>query len=175
MRSASFLTPCVLISLASISLAGDWVGFRGLAAGGASDDKGLPTKWSATENVVWKTELPGPGASSPVVAGDKVLVTSYRVSNDKVERMLVCADRASGKILWSKSVPGTSNEDAARGQLMSHGFASSTPVTDGEYVYVLFGKAGVLAFDLKGNELWKKSVGSGSAQMGWGSAASPTL
>jgi len=58
---------------------------------------------------------------------------------------------------------------------MSHGFASSTPVTDGEYVYVLFGKAGVVAFDLKGNELWKKSVGSGSAQMGWGSAASPVL
>jgi hypothetical protein len=168
---------CVLFP--SLSLAGDWVGFRGLSAGGASDDKGLPTKWNATENVVWKTELPGAGASSPIVTGDKVLVTCYRGvdrgSTANLERILVCVDRGNGKVLWSKSVKGTANEDPAGQQLMSHGYASSTPVTDGEYVYVLFGKAGVLAFDLKGNELWQKKVGSGSGQNGWGSAASPML
>ncbi len=164
-----------LALLSSQGLAGDWVGFRGLSAGGASDDKGLPTTWSATENVVWKTELPGPGASSPIVTGDKVLVTCFRVDGDNVERVLVCADRSSGKILWSKTVPGASNEDPPRGQLMSHGYASSTPVTDGQNVYVMFGKAGAHAFDLQGNELWQKSVGNGSAQNGWGSAASPVL
>jgi outer membrane protein assembly factor BamB len=103
------------------------------------------------------------------------LVTCYRVSDDRLERTLVCAHRASGKILWSKTVPGASNEDPPRGQLMSHGYASSTPVTDGEYVYVQFGKAGVLAFDMQGNQLWQADIGSGSAQMGWGSAASPVI
>lgn len=159
--------------------AGDWVGFRGLSAGGASEDKGLPTTWSATENVIWKTELPGPGASSPIVTGNKVLVTCYRGtqggSSANLERVLVCADRASGKVLWTAEVKGASNEDRAGGQLMSHGFASSTPVTDGKSVFVLFGKSGVLAFDLDGKQLWQTSVGTGSAQNGWGSASSPVL
>ncbi|HUE74678.1 MAG TPA: PQQ-binding-like beta-propeller repeat protein [Pirellulaceae bacterium] len=175
MRFFALLASFSLVLTTSAALAGDWVGFRGLSAGGASDDKGLPTTWSATENVVWKTELPGPGASSPIVTGDKVLVTCYRISDDRLERTLVCADRNSGKILWSKTVPGASNEDPPRGQIMSHGYASSTPVTDGEYVYVQFGKAGVLAFDMQGNQLWQADIGSGSAQMGWGSAASPVI
>ncbi|MEX2026476.1 MAG: PQQ-binding-like beta-propeller repeat protein, partial [Pirellulaceae bacterium] len=113
------------------------------------------------------------------MTGDKVLVTCFvgvtRGSTANLERVLVCADRASGKILWSKGVRGTANEDTAGGQLMSHGYASSTPVTDGEYVYVQFGKAGVLAFDLKGNQLWQSDIGNGSAQNGWGSAASPVI
>lgn len=167
--------------IASTALAGDWVGFRGLAAGGASDDKGLPTKWSASENVVWKTELPGAGTSSPIITGDKVLVTCYRGvergSSGALERVLVCADRTSGKILWTTAVKAKAaeNQDASNGMLMSHGFASSTPVTDGKSVYVLFGKSGVVAFDLEGKQLWLSDLGNGSAQNGWGSAASPVL
>jgi outer membrane protein assembly factor BamB len=170
-----------LALLSSQGLAGDWVGFRGLSAGGASDDKGLPTTWSATENVVWKTELPGPGASSPIVTGDKVLVTCYRGvgrgSSGGLERMVVCADRASGKILWTTPVKAKAkeNDDASNRMLMSHGFASSTPVTDGKSVYVLFGKSGVLAFDLEGNQLWQTDVGDRDAQQQWGSASSPAL
>ena len=70
---------------------------------------------------------------------------------------------------------GVANEDRFGGQLTSHGYASSTPATDGERVYVLFGKAGVVAFDLQGKQLWHMSVGTGSAMMGWGSAASPIV
>jgi hypothetical protein len=108
-----------------------------------------------------------------------VFVTCYRgiegSSVANLERVMVCADRASGKILWSKAVKGTEDEDPARGQLMSHGYASSTPVSDGKNVYVLFGKSGVVAFDLEGNQRWQANVGRGSAQMGWGSAASGCL
>src|SRR5207244_2311670 len=56
-----------------------------------------------------------------------------------------------------------------------HGYASATPVTDGERVFVFFGKSGVLAFDMDGKQLWHKSVGTGTDRMGWGSAASPIL
>lgn len=166
---------------ASSALAGDWVGYRGLTAGGASEDKGLPTTWSPTENVVWKTELPGPGTSSPITTGDKVLVTCYRGAerdgSGSLERILVCADRASGKILWTRQVSAKAkeNQDASNGMLMTHGFASSTPVTDGTNVYVLFGKSGVLAYDLEGKRLWHADIGEGDAQMGWGSASSPVL
>ena len=161
--------------------AGDWVGFRGLSAGGASGDKGLPTTWSPTENVVWKTELPGAGTSSPITIGDKVLVTCYRGAerdgSGSLERILVCADRNSGQILWMRQVSAKAeeNRDASNGMLMSHGFASSTPVTDGTNVYVLFGKSGVLAFDLAGKQLWHTDIGDEDALMGWGSASSPVL
>lgn len=179
MRSFALLASFSLVFTASVALAGDWVGFRGLSAGGASDDKGLPTTWSATENVVWKTELPGAGTSSPIVTGDKVLVTCYRGvqrgGTANMERVVVCADRASGKILWTKGIKRASNEDPAQGQLLSHGYASSTPVTDGANVYVFCGKAGVVAFDLEGKQLWQTHVGSGSAQANWGSASSPAI
>jgi outer membrane protein assembly factor BamB len=166
-------------ALMSSALAGDWLGFRGTDASGTSDDKGLPTKWSASEGVIWKTELPGAGASSPIVTGDKVLVTCYRGaergSTANLERVLVCADRASGKILWSKGIKASASESPYRDPQPSHGYASSTPVTDGKNVYVMFGKSGVVAFDLDGNQLWQTQVGDGSGQMGWGSGASPVL
>ena len=131
-----------------------------------SEETGLPTKWSdsAEDGLVWKTSLPGAGASSPVIAGDKVFVTCYAGKvPDTLERILVCASRKDGKILWKKSVKGKANEDRANGMLDTHGYASSTPATDGEGVYVLLGKSGVYAYDMEGNELWNKDVGSGSA------------
>jgi outer membrane protein assembly factor BamB len=158
--------------------AADWSRFRGPDGNAYSEEKGLPTKWSdsAEDGLVWKTSLPGAGASSPVIAGDKVFVTCYKGKvPDSLERILVCASRKDGRILWEKSVKGKPNEDRSEGQLMSHGYASSTPATDGEGVYMLFGKSGVYAYDLDGKELWHKEVGSGSAPMGWGSACSPIL
>lgn len=120
--------------------------------------------------------MPGPGASSPIITSDKVLVTCFRgAGTANLARVLVCADRASGKILWTTEVKAKPNEDRYGGQLTSHGYASSTPVTDGEKVFVFYGKSGVLAYDLAGKELWQADVGSGSAPMGWGSGTSPTL
>src|SRR5437899_433653 len=93
--------------------AADWSGFRGPGAQGISQETDLPTTWDGTKNVVWKIELPGPGASSAIVWGDKVFVTCYTGygvpqadpgDQADLHRHLVCVDRKSGKMLWDKEV-----------------------------------------------------------------------
>lgn len=177
----------VLLSLACATpsaTAGDWPQFRGPDGSSVSTQAGLPVAWSDSENVAWKTPLPGSGSSSPVVSGDRVFVTCYsgygvdRSSvgeQEDLKRHLVCVNLADGKILWDKVVPAVLPEDPYSGQLRQHGYASSTPATDGDRVFVFFGKTGVLAFDRDGKPLWQTSVGTGSAIMGWGSAASIVL
>ena len=92
-----------------------------------------------------------------------------------LERHLVCIDPADGAVRWSKSFVAELPEDAYRGFLTEHGYASNTPVTDGEHVYVFFGKSGVYAFDLRGNQRWQVDVGKESSSRRWGSAASLIL
>jgi outer membrane protein assembly factor BamB len=164
-----------LMLTAGVSLAGDWPRFRGPNGAAVSDDTATPVHWSTTENIVWRTALPGAGASSPITTGGKVFVTCYTGRGTSVERILVCVDEQSGKILWQKGVKGVATEDQPNQMLDTHGYSSSTPATDGQRIYVLFGKAGAVAFDLEGKQLWQKSVGTGSAIMGWGSAASPIV
>ena len=174
------LALATLLVLTSVSArAADWSRFRGPNGNAFSEEKGLPTKWSdsAEDGLVWKTSLPGAGASSPVIAGDKVFVTCYKGQGPgPVDRSLVCVGRKDGKILWEKSVKGTAREDAFQGMgVPTHGYASNTPVTDGKSVFAFFGKAGVYAYDLDGNELWHKSVGTNSDDRNWGSGTSPIL
>jgi outer membrane protein assembly factor BamB len=78
-------------------------------------------------------------------------------------------------VLWTADAVAASPEDAYRGYITEHGYASSTPVSDGEAVYVFFGKSGVLAFDFEGKKLWQTSVGTDSDIRGWGSSSSPLL
>jgi outer membrane protein assembly factor BamB len=140
----------------------------------------LPATWSHKENLLWKTPLPGPGSSSPIIVGDKVFITSWSgyggpLGDDpsKLQRHLVCVNKADGTVIWSKAVPCDVPEDEQNSMLLEHGYASSTPVSDGQRVFVFFGKTGVLAFDLEGKQLWKTSVGTGSNNRRWGSASSP--
>ena len=167
--------------LASRLAASDWPRFRGADGSGVARDATPPTTWSETQNVKWKTALPGPGSSSVIVSGERVFVTCYSGygddggSIDKLQRHLVCLDRANGTILWDKAVAAELPEDSFTGYLTEHGYASSTPATDGERVYVFFGKTGVLAFDFAGKELWRVNVGHESGNRRWGSGASPLL
>ena len=158
----------------------DWPQFRGPGGLGVSPAKELPLTWSQKENVVWKAELPGAGASSPIVVGAKVFLTCYSGYSvpgkalrnmDQLRLHLVCLNRESGNILWNKEVAPILPEQANIRD--GHGYASSTPTTDGERVYVFFGKSGVLAFDFEGKQLWRSDVGSGIN--GFGSGASPIL
>jgi outer membrane protein assembly factor BamB len=185
MRIVTHLAVLALLG-ATAANAGDWPRFRGPGGTGVSPDKTpTPTKWSPTENLKWKTKLPGPGVSCPIVVGDKVFVTCYSGygvgrgnlgSMSNLKRHLVCVDRKSGKILWDKSVKAVLPEDPFRGPgIPQHGYASHTPVSDGKNVYVFFGKSGALAFDMDGNQLWQKSAGTGSDRMRYGSASSPVL
>jgi len=87
----------------------EWAQFRGAGGLGSSAAKGLPVTWSEKDNVVWKTPLPGPGASSPVAFGDKIFLTCYsgysRGDASRLVRHLVCVGRRDGRIAWSKEVP----------------------------------------------------------------------
>ena len=159
--------------------ASTWSQFRGPAGQGISQSQGLPVTWSADQNLVWKTPLPGPGGSSPVVHGDRLFLTCYTgyavpgsTGGDmaSLRRHLLCLDRADGKILWTRDVPAAQPEEE---KVRDHGYASSTPLVDADRVYVFFGKSGVFAFSHHGEELWRNSVGSNTH--GWGSAASPVL
>jgi len=173
---------CMLVHEA---VAGDWVRFRGPNGSGVSpDDKAPPVHWSGTENLKWKVELPGPGSSSPVVVGNRVFVTcwtGYGLDQENpgdqsdLRRVLVCLDRKIGRTIWSKSVNPVLPEDRYGGMFTEHGYASHTPVSDGQRVYVFFGKTGALAFDAEGNQLWQTNVGKESGINGWGTASSPIL
>ncbi len=157
----------------------DWPQFRGPGGLGISPAKGLPVSWSADKNLLWKTELPGAGASSPIVVGDRVFVTCYsgygvpgqaRGDMSQLQRHLLCVNAANGEILWKKDVPAVLPESET---VREHGYAASTPAWDGERLYVFFGKSGVYAFDLNGRQLWHAGVGD--QFHGWGSAASPVV
>ncbi len=164
----------------------DWLRFRGPNGSGISGDSAAtPTKWSPKENLKWKVPLPGAGVSSPIVVGDRIFVTCYsgygldrREPGDinNLMRHLVCVDRKSGDILWDKSIKAAQPEDPYSGMgVPSHGYASHTPVSDGQNVYVFFGKSGVVAYDMEGNEKWTRSVGTDSDRRKWGSSSSPIL
>jgi outer membrane protein assembly factor BamB len=181
------LSSLLFVSLFFSSLPGaeTWPQFRGPGnTATAVEGAEIPGEWSADKNVKWKTALPGPGSSSPVYWGERLFVTCYTgYGTDKKEpgeqkdlgRVLLCLDRTTGKILWQKPVGLENREDDYRGYIMEHGYASATPVTDGKYVYVFFGKGGVHAFTMKGEKVWSKAVGSSSSTKKWGCAASPTL
>lgn len=164
----------------------DWARFRGPNGSGvAGDSESLPTRWSPEANLAWKTSLPGPGVSSPIIASGKVFVTCYsgygleQENPGKIEnlvRHLVCLDFQTGEILWQKDVPAALPEDPFSGVgVTAHGYASHTPVSDGNNVYAFFGKSGVHAFDLDGNALWQADVGKESDPNKWGSSSSPVI
>lgn len=169
----------------SLTTAGDWTRFRGENGTGISADADVPLKWSDTENVKWRTELPGAGFSSPIVVGDRVVVTCYSGYGvdprnpgemEDLKRHVVCVNRTSGKILWTATVPAVLPEDPyAPPGVTAHGYASHTPATDGERIFVFLGKSGVLAYDLGGDQLWQTQVGTESDPSNWGSAASPIV
>jgi outer membrane protein assembly factor BamB len=182
-RILSLLAACLLLGVCSVDAA-DWLGFRGPQGLATAPDKNLPVTWGAKENIAWKTELPGPGGSSPIVVGNKIFLTCYTGYGTEgkkggggemkaLKRHLLCLDRGNGKILWNRDVAAAQPEHPFEGFTALHGYASSTPVSDGQRVYVFFGKSGVLAFDLDGKQLWQKSVGDKTH--GWGSGTSPVL
>jgi outer membrane protein assembly factor BamB len=160
--------------------AGDWPQFRGPNRDGVSTDANVPLTWSATENMKWKLDLPGPGSSSPIVTGGKVIVTCFSGNKDDGDvsglvRHVVCVDKATGKKLWQKDYPATHPDDPSRGMIMEHGYTSNTPAADGEHIFVHWGKGGVVALDMDGKELWKADTGTESNRMHWGSGGSVLL
>ena len=157
----------------------DWNRFRGPGGMGLAEVRDLPVSWGPERNLAWKTELPGPGASSPITLGDRIYLTCYTGyfvpgqpggSLEELKRHLIAMRRDNGKILWDKDVPATLPEEA---RIRDHGYAANTPAADADGVVVFFGKSGVHAYDHAGRPVWQADVGS--RPHGWGTSASPVL
>ncbi len=152
----STLLCLAVLLLPAAARAEEWPGWRGPRGDGTSTETGVPTRWSATQNIRWKVPVPGKGHSSPVVWGDRLFLTTCL--EDKGERVLLCLDRRSGQTLWQRVVLTAPLE--RKHQLNS--YASSTPVTDGKHVWVSFlayPRMVVACYDLDGNEVWRVSPG----------------
>jgi outer membrane protein assembly factor BamB len=158
----------------------DWRAFRGNDGSATSTEKGLPLTWNATENMLWRTDLPGAGSSTPIIVGPRVFVTCYsgynvpgqaRGRQEDLKLHLVCLGRSQGNLLWKRDLPPKLPEQETIRD--GHGYASSSPVADEARVFAFFGKSGVWAFDHDGKELWHADVGSNLH--GWGSGASLLL
>jgi len=181
------------ILLLAAALAPDhWPQFRGPDSSGVAEDARLPERWSETENVAWKTDIPGLGWSSPVVWGDRIFVTSVipmveqekprtgiyldgrRVTPPPGEHrwMVYCIDFNTGRVRWEREVHRSTPKSARH---LKNSFASETPTTDGERVYAYFGNVGVFALDMDGTLVWSESFGPFPSRTGWGTAASPVL
>src|SRR5215212_10785208 len=138
---------CLLIVAVSLAptRGADWQQFRGPGGQGISDEKGLPTEWSAEKNILWKVKLPGAGASCPVTQGERVFVTCYSGygmdvkepgKQEDLKRQLLCLDRATGKTKWAKEFEPALPEHKYQGEGAYHGYAASTPLVDGEHLSV---------------------------------------
>ena len=148
-------------------MADNWPRWRGPDGTGVSTEKNLPLKWSASENVRWRVELPERGNSSPIVWDDRVFVTQA-VSAEN-HRTLMCFDRANGKLLWQSGATYTEREQTQR----DNPYCSATPVTDGERIIASFGSAGLNCYDFAGKELWHRDLGKMNHM--FGSASSPII
>jgi len=146
----------------------DWMQFRGAGNLSKSESTGLPSEFGES-NVVWKAQLIGRGCSTPIIVGDRVFLTSYSGYGESAEKPgnlelfrlhLYCYDRETGEQVWRQDIKGNPAENPRLNpNLLGHGFASSTPISDGENVYVFFGISGVFAFDVDGEFLWQQDVG----------------
>ncbi|MEK6304566.1 MAG: PQQ-binding-like beta-propeller repeat protein [Acidobacteriota bacterium] len=186
-----------LVSASGVETETNWAQWRGPNGSGISTDKDLPTEWSDTKNVQWKTAIPGRGHSSPIIWGKRIFLTTsiegpvvpgakavthirrgqvYRhpdsVGGDHSYTIKVlCLDRETGKVLWERTAyEGTVFDDRHR----KNTFASATPVTDGKYVWALFDAEGLYCYDFEGKLVWKTSLGK-IAKMGMGNGMSPVL
>jgi outer membrane protein assembly factor BamB len=156
-----------ILNTTSLLSAENWPRFRGPTGQGISAETGLPTRWSAEENIAWKTEIPGEGWSSPIVFADRVFLTS--TTDEGKSCHVICVDRRSGEILWNTKV----FDQVTKHKREENSYATPTPVTDGERVYAVFGSGGIAAVDMDGKPMWTNEEIQFYSQHGLG--ASPIL
>src|ERR1700738_4506534 len=148
----------------------DWPQFRGPHGDGTSRETSLPIQWDTHHGILWKTPLPGPGHSSPIMSGGRIFLTAFAPDRSALGwligrrgRLLVlCLEADTGRIVWQREVETNSIEKVGNGNMP----ATPTPATDGKSVFVYFGSYGVVAFDFVGKRLWDVKVGPYLNHMG---------
>lgn len=182
----------------------NWPQWRGPAFNGTAPQATAPTTWSETEHVKWKFKIPGEGTATPIIWEDQVFVLTA-IETGKAEAapapapegdrprrgpggpgggmrsekpttpvqfIIISLDRKTGKPLWQK----TAREQVPHeGHHRDHGFASGSPVTDGEHVYAWFGSFGLYCYDMKGELVWEKDLGDMQTRNSFGEGTSPAL
>jgi outer membrane protein assembly factor BamB len=133
----------------------DWFQFRGPDGQGHSTAVNLPTHWSTTENVRWKTPIPGKGWSSPVAAGNRIFLTTAVPQGNTHSLHTLCLEATSGKILWDVTVFDALVPQYAKRIHSKNSHASPTPIVDGQRVYVHFGAHGTACLTTDGAIVWK--------------------
>ena len=164
---------CLLMLLAgahSHACGENWPGWRGPRGDGTSAEPQVPERWSGTENVAWKIEAPAESHASPIIWDDRVYLVGTDLARNT--RLLRAHDRKTGKQLWEQTVA----ESPLERKHKLNSYASSTPATDGEKIYVSFldqKQMLIAAYDFNGKELWKVQPGPFSSVHGY--CSSPVL
>jgi len=178
------------VAIFTATTTNNWPGFRGANSNQLPLEQKLPDEWSTTKNLSWKYDLKGRGWSCPIVWENKVFFTNAVLENqalvpaapgggraenpdDVVYNFeVICLDLNSGAEIWKKvAYHGLPKYKTHR----DNNYAPETMVTDGKNVYAYFGMTGLYCFDMDGNKVWEKDLGTYPMQSGWGTSTSPLL
>lgn len=168
MKRSAFFSIVAAGSTFVTVLAADWPQWRGPNFNGFTEEKGLPVEFSKA-TASWTLDMPGPSASTPVVYGDKVFVSTVDSQNKTLHAM--CLDRKTGKVVWNnKTGDGISRDNLSN-------YSSPSPVADKDRVFFFYGNGTLVAFDHAGKELWQRSITKdyGDFAFQWTFASSPLL
>ena len=154
---------------ASVAKAGDWPHWRGPSFNGSTDEKNLPSKWSTTEGLAWRVDLPGSSAATPIVWQDRVFLSGVDAARDTL--IATCYDRTSGKRLWQHDIAQGISRDRRST------YAAPSPTTDGKIVVFFYSSGHLACFDLEGQRQWARNIQDdyGTFAFQWTFSSSPTL
>ena len=164
-------TATPVTSVEDVGFKENWPHFRGPTGMGIVEAGDWPQTWDVGtgENVVWKTPVPVPGHSSPVIWGNRIFLTG----GTQEKREVLCFERKTGKLLWQTEVKSPAGVDTEVEMLDETGYAAPTPATDGERVYVVFATADMAALDFRGKVVWVQNLGA--PENVYGMASSPIV
>ena len=182
----------LVVTIASAQETTNWPQWRGPNGTGVAPDADPPTTWAPSQNVRWKTALPGRGHSTPIVWGDRVFVTTAIPFGEKLpakmsgrpgahdnlpvdsahQFVVIAINRADGSILWQTKVQQAVPHEGGH---YTASLASASPATDGKHLYAFFGSYGLYCLDTEGKVLWRKQLGKMHSKHGHGEGSSPAL
>ena len=164
LSALAIATFCVVMPSSVFGDDQNWEQWRGRTGTGKTSYKTSLTEWGPDKNVKWRAELPEPGNSTPIVWGERIFLT--QPLSDSKQRALLCLDRRTGKVRWQRGVQYAASEESHK----TNPYCSASPTTDGERVIAWFGSAGLVCWDLDGEELWRRDLGKQEHMWGYGSS-----
>lgn len=166
-----FLSLSALVMCGITATAGDWPQWRGPTNDGHSTEKGIPTEWSGEKNIVWKLQMPGIGAGTPVVSGDKIFVTS--VDGDDIVTLCIGTD---GKEKWKAKLAETGAKRYKNPAGADVSDSSASCCTDGKHVWAFAGNGSLACYSVDGKTIWTADLAKyGKIDIAFGAHWTPVL